>query len=102
MDCSRQTVVVIGGGSGIGRSAAELFLDAGAAAVAIADINGDAAQETADGLTERGTVSAHTCDVTDLAQTQALMAAVQERHGRVDIVATTVGWSDTTFFATEE
>jgi NAD(P)-dependent dehydrogenase (short-subunit alcohol dehydrogenase family) len=102
MDCNGQTVVVIGGGSGIGRSAAELFLDAGAGAVAVADINGSAAQATADGLTQRGSVSAHTCDVTDLAQTRALMAAAQERHGRVDIVATTVGWSDTTFFATEE
>ncbi len=49
-----------------------------------------------------GVVSEHVCDVTDFGQTDALIESVLREHGGVDIVASTVGWSDTTFFADED
>lgn len=101
MRCDNKIAVVVGGGSGIGRATAELFAAQGAR-VAVADIREQAALETAKMLADQGAdVSSHICDVTDQAQTDALIANVLERHGRIDIVTSTVGWSDTTFFAQE-
>ena len=94
--------VVLGGGSGIGRATAELFADNGAQ-VAVADINERGADETAELLRGKGaTVSSHVCDITQKSHTDDLIAAVLKEHGRVDMVTSTVGWSDTTFFAEED
>ncbi|MDV6271833.1 SDR family NAD(P)-dependent oxidoreductase [Rhodococcus globerulus] len=102
MNCDGKVAVVVGGGSGIGRATAELFA-ANGAAVAVADVNKVGAAETADLLRSRGAaVSEHFCDITDFDQTEALIEAVVREHGGVDIVASTVGWSDTTFFAAED
>jgi NAD(P)-dependent dehydrogenase (short-subunit alcohol dehydrogenase family) len=96
-----KVAAVVGGGSGIGRAAAEIFAEQGAA-VAVADVNDEGARETAKRITDRGgTASPFHCDVTDFAQTKALVADVVSEFGQLDAMTTTVGWSDTTFFAQE-
>jgi NAD(P)-dependent dehydrogenase (short-subunit alcohol dehydrogenase family) len=102
MSSDRKVAVVVGGGSGIGRATAELFASTGAR-VAVADINFDGAEETARILREGGALASfHSCDVTQSPQTQTLIAEVLREHGRVDMVTSTVGWSDTTFFIQED
>jgi NAD(P)-dependent dehydrogenase (short-subunit alcohol dehydrogenase family) len=96
-----KVAVVIGGGSGIGRATALLFAEQGAS-VAVADINDPMTRETVRLITENGgKATEHHCDVTELKNTDQLIAEVLSAHGRVDTVTSTVGWSDTTFFMTE-
>jgi NAD(P)-dependent dehydrogenase (short-subunit alcohol dehydrogenase family) len=102
MRCDGKVAVVVGGGSGIGRATAELFA-ANGAQVAVADISEDGAAETAELLRSAGVkVSVHSCDITDIKQTEELIAAVLSQHGALDMVTSTVGWSDTTFFVDED
>jgi NAD(P)-dependent dehydrogenase (short-subunit alcohol dehydrogenase family) len=94
--------VVLGAGSGIGRATAELFAQQGAK-VAVADINDKGANETAKILRDAGAhVSVHHCDITEASHTDDLVAAVLKEHGGLNMVTSTVGWSDTTFFAQED
>jgi NAD(P)-dependent dehydrogenase (short-subunit alcohol dehydrogenase family) len=102
MRCDDQVAIVVGGGSGIGRATAELFA-ANGAQVAVADKNEQSAKETAELLTAHGAKATfHRCDVTDMAQTDALIEAVLREHAGLHIVTSTVGWSDTTFFVEED
>jgi NAD(P)-dependent dehydrogenase (short-subunit alcohol dehydrogenase family) len=102
MQCQEKIAIVVGGGSGIGRATCELFA-ANGATVAVADINEAGAVETAKILRENGaTASAHVCDVTDKTQTDAIVAAVLSEHAGLNMVTSTVGWSDTTFFVQED
>jgi NAD(P)-dependent dehydrogenase (short-subunit alcohol dehydrogenase family) len=97
-----KVAVVVGGGSGIGRATAELFAAQGAS-VAVADINVANAEATAELLRGQGAkVSVHAVDITDQSQTEDLISAVVSQHGALDMVTSTVGWSDTTFFMQEE
>jgi NAD(P)-dependent dehydrogenase (short-subunit alcohol dehydrogenase family) len=96
-----KVAVVVGGGSGIGRATAEIFAAQGAA-VAVADLNEEGAQQTAKLIVENGgKASWHGCDVTERSQTDDLVSAVVAAHGSLDVMTSTVGWSDTTFFAQE-
>jgi 3-oxoacyl-[acyl-carrier protein] reductase len=102
MNCQGRVAIVVGGGSGIGRATAELFAQNGAR-VAVADINKEGVAETAELLRAAGaTVTEHFCDITNPDHTDALITEVVNAHGRIDMVTSTVGWSDTTFFAEED
>jgi NAD(P)-dependent dehydrogenase (short-subunit alcohol dehydrogenase family) len=102
MESTGKVAIVVGGGSGIGRATAELFAAHGSA-VAVADINKDGLAETAENLrSSRARVSEHVCDITNPDQTDMLVNEVLHEHGRLDMVTSTVGWSDTTFFAQED
>lgn len=79
-----KTAVVIGAGSGIGRESA-LGLAAFGAFVVCADINKDAAEETA-GMT--GSV-ARQVDVSRTDEIRSLLESVVEERGRLDIVVLT-------------
>ncbi len=79
-----KTAVVIGAGSGIGRESAR-GLAAFGAYVVCADINKDAAEETA-GMT--GSV-ARTVDVSRTDEIRSLLESVVEDRGRLDIVVLT-------------
>ncbi|SEL44990.1 SDR family oxidoreductase [Parapedobacter koreensis] len=80
-----KTIVVTGGGTGLGRSMATYFLQLGAQVVIASrkmDVLEKAAQEME--AATGGTVLPVTCDVRDIAQVEHLLAASLARFGRVD------------------
>jgi NAD(P)-dependent dehydrogenase (short-subunit alcohol dehydrogenase family) len=83
--------LITGAGSGIGRASALLFATEGAA-VAVADIDLAAAEETSARITAQGGTSrAYEVDVTDPASAQALAAAVMADLGRIDVLFNNAG-----------
>jgi NAD(P)-dependent dehydrogenase (short-subunit alcohol dehydrogenase family) len=86
-----RVVVVTGGGSGIGRATALRFARDGARIVA-ADINGDAAEETARLVGEAGgEASAQAVDVALRAQVEELVQGTVERYGGIDVMVSNAG-----------
>ncbi|MGD8550749.1 MAG: SDR family oxidoreductase, partial [Methyloceanibacter sp.] len=58
----------------------------------VADIDGDAAQETASAIvTANGAAEAHTVDITDTVQVKALMESIKTTHGRIDVLVNNAG-----------
>src|SRR6516225_1525207 len=85
------TVIVTGGGSGIGRATARRAARDGAA-VAVVDRHAENAQETARLVADAGgTAAAFTCDVGDDAQVAETVAAIGSGLGRVTGVVTAAG-----------
>ena len=83
--------VITGAGAGIGREAALLFAREGAA-VAVADINRAAAEETAAAIvSDGGKAAALTVDVADAASVEAMIAVAESALGRVDILFNNAG-----------
>jgi NAD(P)-dependent dehydrogenase (short-subunit alcohol dehydrogenase family) len=80
-----RTLLVVGGGSGIGLAAARLAADRGAK-VTVADVD-SAAAERAEQL-GAGFVE---CDATDAASAEAAVRSMAEHGGRLDCLFTTVG-----------
>lgn len=86
-----KTVVITGGGSGIGRATALLFAREGARVVA-ADIDADAGHETCRQVQAAGSEALFvSCDVTRRADLRALMAAAIARFGRIDALFNSAG-----------
>ncbi len=84
-DLTGRTAVVVGAGSGIGRAGAQ-GLAAFGAHVLCADVNADAAAETADAIqAEGGLAQSATLDMRDSAAVQALFASLP----RFDILVST-------------
>jgi 3-oxoacyl-[acyl-carrier protein] reductase len=84
---SGRSLLVVGGGAGIGLAAARLAAEEGAAVV-IADID-PAAADRASELGEPA--SFVSCDARDAESAQGAVAHTVQRHGRLDAVFTTVG-----------
>jgi NAD(P)-dependent dehydrogenase (short-subunit alcohol dehydrogenase family) len=83
----------VGPGWGNGRAVAVLFAQAGAKIFAV-DKNMEAMEETVRRVREAGgTITAHTCDVTDSAAVETMVAACKAEYGRVDILVNNVGGS---------
>ena len=80
-----KTVLVTGGGSGLGLSMAGRFLELGAR-VAITGRSVERLQAAADHLEAPGRVFTHPCDVRDAAQVDALAAAIWDQFGGVNVV----------------
>lgn len=79
-----KVIIVTGGGSGIGRAAAELFARDGAH-VAVVDRNAAAAEETAAGIVALGgQAMALSSDVSDDSQVAAMVESVGQHFGRLD------------------
>jgi rhamnulose-1-phosphate aldolase/alcohol dehydrogenase len=102
---ARKVVVVVGAGSGIGKETAFRFVSEGAHVVC-ADLNGDAAQATADeisamigqgigvagtGISSCGNAIATTMDITDADSIKACYDKVVYAFGGIDVVALTAG-----------
>lgn len=87
------TVIVTGGASGIGRAIAELFANRGAE-VWVFDLNAEAADKTAQSLTERRwRAGAQRCDVTNNESVSAAVAEVLTRSKSVDVLVNCAGIS---------
>ena len=86
MNLHGQSVIVTGGGSGLGAQTACELAHRGAR-VAVLDINGDAAEAVA---AEIGGIAAR-CDITDTASVEAALALAHERHGPARILMNVAG-----------
>jgi NAD(P)-dependent dehydrogenase (short-subunit alcohol dehydrogenase family) len=83
--------VVTGAGSGIGRAAAGLFAREGAA-VAVVDVNADAAKETAQQIAaDGGAALAVVASVADRAQVSSAFGQILGELGRVDVLYNNAG-----------
>jgi len=82
-----KVVVITGGSGGIGRAMAKAFLDEGAKAVMLADLDPAAVQAAAAELGCDGMA----CDVTDEAQVVALVQATEDKHGPIDLFCSNAG-----------
>lgn len=85
---SGRTVIVTGGGTGIGLAVAQRFVEEGGDVV-IAGRNGEILQAAALRIGARAVV----CDVTSLDQVEALFAEAASNSGRVDILVNNAGAS---------
>lgn len=83
-----QVAVITGAGSGIGRALAQL-LDSRGCELVLADVNPTGLDETQASLKRKAML--HTLDVSKREQIEALAAAVEQQHGRVDLVVNNAG-----------
>lgn len=81
-----RSILITGGGSGLGLSMAKRFAELGAS-VAISGRNAERLQAAAQQIDAGGErVLTHACDVRDFAQVEPLVEAVVARFGRLDVL----------------
>lgn len=86
-----KVAVVTGAGSGIGRAAAARFAAEGAA-VAVVDLNADAAKETVAQITAAGgTALAAVANVADRTQVGSAFGQILAEYGRIDVLYNNAG-----------
>lgn len=89
---SGKTVIVTGGGGGIGGATCRRFAEEGAK-VAVFDMNLEAAQKVATDIEAAGGVAkAFKCDITDRAAVDAAVAAAEATLGPIDVLVNNAGW----------
>ncbi|PZX34527.1 2-hydroxycyclohexanecarboxyl-CoA dehydrogenase [Cupriavidus phytorum] len=87
-----KTVIVTGGGGGIGSATCLRFARAGAA-VGVLDLNPEAGERVAAQIREAGgRALAVRCDITDRTSVDAAVAAVEQELGPVDVLVNNAGW----------
>jgi 2-hydroxycyclohexanecarboxyl-CoA dehydrogenase len=87
-----KTVLVTGGGGGIGGATCRRFAAEGAR-VAVCDLNPDAAEAVAAAIRAAGgQAQAFRCDITDRASVNAAVAALEQQLGPVDVLVNNAGW----------
>ena len=91
MQLEGKSIVVMGGGSGVGRATALRFAEEGAKVV-VADVDLDRAKETVQLIEEAGgTALADQCDVSQEADVEATVALAVSNFGRLDVIFNNVG-----------
>jgi 2-hydroxycyclohexanecarboxyl-CoA dehydrogenase len=87
-----QTVIVTGGGGGIGGATCRRFAGEGAS-VAVFDLNLDAAEKVAASIrAEGGRAQAFRCDITDRASVDAAVIEAEKSLGPVTVLVNNAGW----------
>ena len=87
-----KTVVVTGGGGGIGGATCRRFAREGAK-VAVYDMNLDAAEKVAAAIRdEGGQAQAFRCDITDRASVDKAVESTQQGLGPIDVLVNNAGW----------
>ncbi len=89
---SGKTVIVTGGGGGIGGAACHRFASEGAN-VAVFDMNLASAEKVAASIAAAGgKAQAFACDITQRDQVDAAIAATQAAFGGIDVLVNNAGW----------
>lgn len=89
---SNKTVVITGGGGGIGGATCKRFAAEGAK-VAVFDRNLEAAEQiAAEVRAAGGQAQAFACDITDRASVDAAVAATEAALGPIDVLVNNAGW----------
>ena len=87
-----KTVIVTGGGGGIGGATCRRFASEGAK-VAVFDMNFDAAEKVAaDIRATGGQAAAFACNITDRAQVDTAVAAAEAQLGPIAVLVNNAGW----------
>lgn len=87
-----KTVIVTGGGGGIGGSTCRRLAKEGAR-VAVLDLNAEAAERAAAAIrAEGGQAAALQCDITDRASVDAAVGATETQLGPIDVLVNNAGW----------
>ena len=87
-----KTIIVTGGGGGIGGSTCKRLAQEGAK-LAVLDRDLGAAQKTAAQITEAGgTALALACDITQRSEIDAALAQIEAQLGPVDVLVNNAGW----------
>ncbi|MGJ3240883.1 MAG: SDR family NAD(P)-dependent oxidoreductase [Anaerolineae bacterium] len=89
-----RVVLVTGGSSGIGYASAEALLEAGAK-VMISARNADNGNSAIKNLSSKGDVTFTQCDITDLAQVEALIAQTIDTYGQINHLVNSAGFEGT-------
>lgn len=87
-----KTIVVTGGGGGIGGATCRRFGQEGGR-VAVFDLNLEAAEKVAAQIrAEGGSAQAVRCDITDRGSVDAAVAATEAQLGPIDVLVNNAGW----------
>jgi 2-hydroxycyclohexanecarboxyl-CoA dehydrogenase len=87
-----KTVIVTGGGGGIGGATCRRFAREGAQ-VAVFDLNPEAAENVASAIRkDGGAAEAFRCDITERKSVDAAVAAAESRFAPIDILVNNAGW----------
>lgn len=87
-----KTVIVTGGGGGIGGATCRRFAREGAR-VAVLDLNPQAAEQVVAQIrADGGQATAFRCDITDRASVDAAVQAVEAQLGAIDVLVNNAGW----------
>ncbi|MEQ8663135.1 MAG: SDR family oxidoreductase [Gammaproteobacteria bacterium] len=99
LELQEKAVIVTGGASNIGRAIVLGFAREGAK-VMIGDIDSRQAAVVADEARAAGAaaVEVASCDVTDLAQVEAMFRQTTDAFGGLDVLVNNVGWDSLMFF----
>jgi len=97
-----KTVVITGGGGGIGGATCRKFAQEGAK-VAVLDLNLDAAEKVAAEIRAAGGIAeAFKCDIADRASVDEAVAAIESKLGPIDVLVNNAGWDVFKPFAKSE